>query len=249
MLRLVPLLARRAAELPRYRVRAQLRHTPGYGADLELEPLAWREGRAGDIPYDIEPDEVPLEQRAPEAGLAIGASDRAARERMRALLDRIDASGIPLAESEERAIESLRDSARGLDVNRLDSEAAGLIELREQLRQYEDPRAHDLADEIQRESGELGDVGLMQIAQWYGLLPLGRVLQPWTKFELEALSRDPIGYRPGGFRFTRRENPYRPGEEMPDWGIDPQMGIVGPGATPEEFAPGHIPSELLPPIA
>ena len=128
MLRLVPLLARRAAELPRYRVRAQSRYTPGYGADLELEPDAWRTGRAGDLAYDLEPDEVPRDERAPEAGFAVRASDLAARAYIRAAIVTAITQGAPEDAATEARLIHFQARLDAPGRHDLDAEVAELTE-------------------------------------------------------------------------------------------------------------------------
>lgn len=248
-MRLIGLLARRAAELPRYRVRAQLRHTPGYGADLELEPQAWLTGRAGDLPFDWIPEPVAPNDRSPYSGLEYGATDSAAREQLRALVERTAAAGLDLAEGEQRALDELRESLRGHDVSDLEAEADALDDLQSQLRRYEDPRARELGESLQRESGALSDVGYQQLAQWQLVLPRMAPLQRLTPFQQGALEGSPLGYRPAGSGAVRYENPYAPGQQLPRQGIDPRFGGRLRSGAPEEFAPSYIPPELLPPEA
>ncbi len=159
MLPLVPLLARRAADLPRYRVRAALRHTPGHGAELAIEPLAWRNGRPGDIPYDLLPDPVPEAERAPYAGLETVHTDATGLHWLRSWVDRISASGVPLAEGELRALDQLRDATDSADAGDLDATLTSLDDLQEQLSRYTDPAARALADEIARDRAQLAPLG------------------------------------------------------------------------------------------
>ncbi len=116
-MRLVPLLARRAAELPRWRVHAQLRaDTPGVGAELTLEPDAWRTGRAGDLPYDLVPDPVPVAARAPAAGLKVTTEDQAARIYARAALIALRESGaadLPELAGHVEQLDALSERAGG----------------------------------------------------------------------------------------------------------------------------------------
>jgi hypothetical protein len=163
MLRLVPLLARRAADLPRFRVRAQLRHTPGYGADLELEPLAWRDGRAGDVPYDLIPDVVPAVERAIASDLHVARSDVDALDRVRAILDYVDAAGLELGEGEDRLIIELRDALDRGAAPTLDDSVRGLRELRDELREYQQPAARPVYEELRRQMGDLDQYGFLDL--------------------------------------------------------------------------------------
>ena len=168
MLRLVPLLARRAAELPRFRVRAQLPHTPGYGADLELEPLAWRDGRAGDIPYDLKPDVVPANDRSPEAGLSSAGADEEGWSDAAQILDRIRESGVQLAESEERALLEIADAIDDPTDYAVDQAMDATLDLVRELSGYDDPAARAIADRMRPQIEHLGTLG------WPTMYPLRR---------------------------------------------------------------------------
>ncbi len=163
-MRRVGLLARRAAELPRFRVRAQLRHTAGYGAELELEPLAWQTTRAGDLPYDLIPEDVPLEERAPMAGQVIAQADERAWSGAQVILDRIAASGVMLAESEERAIAEIADAIEDPTDLSVDAAVGATLDVVRELSRYEDPAARALGHAIAGDLGHLNALGFQIIS-------------------------------------------------------------------------------------
>jgi hypothetical protein len=269
--RLIGLLARRAAELPRYRVRAQLRHTPGFGADLELEPQAWLTGRAGDIPFDFAPDPVPAEDRTPYAHDRPTLDDTQVVTHARSIAAILRSSGEQLRPIEAESLDDLELQLEPGAEFRPEYITAQIGVIYSQLNEGERPITQELADRLHENSYALADLGFrepldrlqdtglesvvssvggyQQLAQWQLMLPRMTPLQRLTPLQQGALEGSPLGFRPAGSGAVRYENPYAPGQQLPRQGIDPRLGGRVRTGAPEEFSPSYIPPELLPPEA
>jgi len=174
---LLPLLARRQADPPRYRTlaqlpsearRARLHRDYAAAASLEAEELANRTDRSGDVPHDFSHELVPIDERSPHAGLAPSGADEDGWTSAEEVLQQIRASGITLAEGEERALADIQHAIDDPTDYNIDGAMDATRDLLEQLARYADPAAHRVVTMLGAQLEHIGTLG------WhvnYGAMP------------------------------------------------------------------------------
>jgi hypothetical protein len=163
------LLAQRNADPPTFRVEAQLPSEKlrerlsrefAHKASLEAEELANRRTRAGDIPYDLAPDLVPIDERYPTAGLEVSLADADALAHVRAIVTILNTADAAHTDTEIEHLDDLthaRFGARYLDANDL---VGSLTSLLTTIDTGEHGIGNDLALRLEEPIRALTDLGL-----------------------------------------------------------------------------------------